>query len=86
MVQQQLNADLLYCENIIKKHSKSFYFAFSGLPAEKRYAVYAIYAFCRTADDSVDENSITTVKSAALNQLRHELNLFSRHEERDHPL
>lgn len=86
MIQQQLNEDLLYCENIIKKHSKSFYFAFSGLPAEKRYAVYAIYAFCRLADDSVDENPIAAVKSAAINQLRHELDLFSRHEERDHPL
>lgn len=86
MIQHQLKADMQYCENIIKKHSKSFYFAFSGLPAEKRYAVYSIYAFCRIADDSVDENPVPAVKSAALNQLRHELDLFSRHEERDHPL
>ncbi|MGE7984535.1 phytoene/squalene synthase family protein [Solibacillus sp. NPDC093137] len=86
MIQHQLNSDLKYCENIIKKHSKSFYFAFSGLPAEKRYAVYAIYAFCRIADDSVDENPIIAVKSAAINQLRHELDLFSHHEERNHPL
>lgn len=34
----------------------------------------------------MDENPIPAVKSAALNQLRHELDLFSRHEEPDHPL
>lgn len=86
MLQQQLKADFLYCENIMKKHSKSFYYAFSGLPAEKRDAVYAIYAFCRIADDSVDENTAIAVKSTALNQLRNELDLFSRHKERNHPL
>ena len=86
MLQQQLKADLLYCENIIKKHSKSFYYAFSELPADKRYAVYAIYAFCRMADDSVDENTTTAAKSAALHQLRNELDLFSRQEEYDYPL
>ena len=70
MLQQQLKTDLLYCEDIIKKHSKSFYYAFSGLPAEKREAVYTLYAFCRIADDSVDENPTIAVKRAALNQLR----------------
>ena len=86
MVKSQLEADFQYCENIIKKHSKSFYYAFSGLPAEKRYAVYTLYAFCRMADDSVDENPTAPLKSAALNRLRMELDLFSRHEELDHPL
>ena len=46
--------DYKYCENIIKTNSKSFYAAFSTLPKQKRNAVYAVYAFCRTADDSVD--------------------------------
>lgn len=86
MVQHSLEADLLYCENIIKKHSKSFYYAFSVLPEKKRYAVYAIYAFCRIADDSVDENPATAVKSVALNQLRHELDMFSQHNEPNQPL
>ena len=86
MLQQQLKADLRYCESIIKKHSKSFYYAFSKLPADKRCAVYAIYAFCRMADGSVDENTTTLDKSTALRQLRSELDLFSRHEEHNHPL
>jgi phytoene synthase len=36
-------------------HSKSFYFASGLLPEEKRLAVRALYAFCRTVDDVVDE-------------------------------
>lgn len=43
-----------YVENIIKQSSVSFYKAFSHLPEEKAKAVYAIYGFCRTADDAVD--------------------------------
>lgn len=46
--------DYKYCENIIKSNSKSFYAAFSILPKQKRNSIYAIYAFCRFADDSVD--------------------------------
>ena len=40
--------DYLYCKEIIKNNSKSFYKAFSLLPAHKRNAVYAIYAFLPT--------------------------------------
>jgi len=45
-----------YVENIIKNASLSFYKAFSQLPDEKAKAVYAIYGFCRVADDAVDED------------------------------
>ncbi|GMA45911.1 MULTISPECIES: phytoene/squalene synthase family protein [Tetragenococcus] len=44
-----------YCENIIQHHSKSFYAAFSQLPKKKAKSIYAIYAFCRMADDIVDD-------------------------------
>ncbi|OTN76021.1 hypothetical protein A5886_001097 [Enterococcus sp. 8G7_MSG3316] len=47
--------DFAYCEAIIKKHSKNFHTAFSQLPKDKARAVYAVYAFCRRADDAVDE-------------------------------
>ena len=49
-----LKEDYNYCRNVIKENSKSFYAAFSVLPKEKRNAVYAIYTFCRFADDSID--------------------------------
>ena len=42
-------------EKITAEHSKSFYFASALLPEEKRSAVRALYAFCRTVDDVVDE-------------------------------
>ena len=44
-------------EKITFQHSKSFYFASGLLPEEKRSAVRALYAFCRTVDDVVDESS-----------------------------
>lgn len=43
-------------EKITAQHSKSFYFASGLLPEEKRSAVRALYAFCRTVDDIVDES------------------------------
>lgn len=45
------------CEEIIKNHSKTFYKAFSLLPLQKKQSVWAVYAFCRTVDDIVDEGS-----------------------------
>jgi 15-cis-phytoene synthase len=45
-----------YAETITAEHSKSFYFASGLLPEEKRSAVRALYAFCRTVDDIVDES------------------------------
>ena len=42
-------------EVITAAHSKSFSFASGLLPEEKRSAVRALYAFCRTVDDIVDE-------------------------------
>jgi len=44
-------------EKITAQHSKSFYLASALLPEEKRAAVRALYAFCRTVDDIVDEFS-----------------------------
>ncbi|MFN8493416.1 MAG: squalene/phytoene synthase family protein [Caldilineaceae bacterium] len=43
-----------YCESVIAVHSRSFHLASSLLPREKRRAVRALYAFCRTTDDIVD--------------------------------
>lgn len=73
-----------YCEEIIKIHSKSFYFAFSKLPKEKANAVYAIYAFCRLADDSIDEAETKEEQGDALTFLTNELNRFEQGREPDH--
>lgn len=74
--------DFEYCEQIIKEHSKSFYAAFSTLPKQKAMSVYAIYAFCRRADDIVDE----AFDSKRLSRLKEDLNRFEKGEVRDHPV
>jgi phytoene synthase len=40
---------------LTRKSQSSFYYAFLTLPEEKRRAIYALYSFCRAADDCVDE-------------------------------
>ena len=50
-------------EKITAAHSKSFYLASALLPEEKRSAVRALYAFCRTVDDIVDETPHTECDS-----------------------
>lgn len=86
MNRRQIQADFIYCEEIIRKHSKSFYYAFSQLPRKKAHAVFAIYAFCRIADDCVDENRTQAGKLRALEQLKNELDLFQNRSEPDVPL
>ena len=45
------------CGRVAAEHSRSFYMASGLLPEEKRSAVRALYAFCRTVDDIVDEGA-----------------------------
>jgi len=70
---KQKRKDIRACENIIKKYSQTFYKAFSSIPhKKKREAVYAVYAFCRYADDLIDENH----DEAGLEQLKTELDAY----------
>lgn len=77
-----LREDYDYCENIIKTNSKSFYKAFSALPQDKRCAVYAIYAFCRVADDSIDLDK----SPAELKELLENLQSFALKHQVDTPI
>ncbi len=43
------------CERLMRGGSHSFFAASRLLPARYRCAATAIYAFCRVADDAVDE-------------------------------
>ena len=65
--------DFAWCEDVIRRNSHSFYRAFSLLPARKRSSVYAVYAFCRAADDCVDKAASRT----QLNALRRDLARFA---------
>ncbi|MBX9928552.1 MAG: phytoene/squalene synthase family protein [Gemmatimonadaceae bacterium] len=44
---------------ITRVHARTFHLASRLLPEEKRRAAYAIYAFCRIADDAVDLGDAT---------------------------
>jgi phytoene synthase len=58
------------CRTITRREAKNFYYAFLTLPAAKRRAIYAAYAFCRHCDDSVDEETSTDAKLKALSDLQ----------------
>lgn len=45
------------CRTIARREAKNFYYAFVALPAHKRDAMCAIYAFMRHADDISDDES-----------------------------
>lgn len=59
--------DLARCESILRVGSKSFYAASRLLPRRVRDPAVALYAFCRTADDAVDDVEATM---AAVDRLR----------------
>ncbi len=44
----------LVCGNIVRRHARTFALASAFLPLTKRRGTYALYAFCRLADDAVD--------------------------------
>jgi phytoene synthase len=44
-----------YCQQKAAASGSSFYYSFLFLPAERRRAITALYAFCREVDDVVDE-------------------------------
>jgi len=52
--EKQIKKGFVKARLITKKHAKTFYFASSLLPKDKKYAAYAVYAICRISDDSVD--------------------------------
>jgi phytoene synthase len=60
-----IRSDALQCERIVRRHARTFTLASFFLPARKRRAAFAFYAFCREADDIVDGASASDRKSVA---------------------
>ena len=55
-----------YCQQKAAASGSSFYYSFLFLPAERRRAITAVYAFCREVDDVVDEVSDPTTAETTL--------------------
>jgi phytoene synthase len=68
-----LAGSYLLCQRITKREAKNFYYAFITLPRAKRRAIYAVYAFCREADDIADADGPIEEKKSALEGLRERL-------------
>jgi phytoene synthase len=54
---QPIETAYAVCRAIAKREAKNFYYSFVALPAHKRDAMCAIYAFMRHADDISDDES-----------------------------
>ena len=53
------------CRAIARREAKNFYYAFVALPAARRNAICAIYAFMRQADDLADDEACRAKSAAA---------------------
>ena len=67
---QALKAAYRECTRLTRRRAKNFYYAFISLPRRKRRAIYAVYAFCRQADDIADSAAEIPTKRLALVKLR----------------
>lgn len=62
-----------YAAAVVRAAGSSFHWGMRILPAERRRAIYAVYAFCRTVDDIADEPGDLTVRQARLDGWRTEI-------------
>lgn len=62
-----------YCQEKCAASGSSFYYSFLFLPAERRQAIMALYAFCREVDDVVDECNDVSLASTKLAWWRQEV-------------
>ncbi len=62
-----------YCTRLTRRSRSNFYYAFLFLSKEKREAIYAVYAFCRSVDDVADGNASVVQKQLHLDEWRREL-------------
>ena len=69
--------DLAACQEhvraVVAGSGTSFYWGMRLLPAQKREAMFAIYAFCREVDDIADSDAPPASKQADLARWRSEI-------------
>jgi 15-cis-phytoene synthase len=74
------------CQTIARRTGKNFFYSFLVLPATKRAAMCAIYAFMRRSDDIADGAANPAVASAGLRQWRVTVDAALRGEKTDEPI
>ncbi|MDX5445253.1 MAG: presqualene diphosphate synthase HpnD [Zoogloeaceae bacterium] len=62
-----------YCRRRTAASGSSFYYGFLCLPAPRRRAIMALYAFCREVDDVVDETADADAARVQLDEWRAEI-------------
>ncbi|MDA8270343.1 MAG: squalene synthase HpnC [Actinomycetota bacterium] len=60
------------CTDLVRRAGSSFYYGMRLLPAEKRSAIFSVYAWSRVCDDAVDDYE----GEEAVNQLSHAQQLY----------
>ena len=63
--EQALGKAYAVCRSIARREAKNFYYAFIALPAARRNAICAVYAFMRRADDLADDESFSSAERRA---------------------
>jgi 15-cis-phytoene synthase len=63
------------CRRITRRYAKTFYFASACLPRPTRAHAYAVYGFCRWADNAVDDARSPAEAAARLDHARRALDL-----------
>lgn len=69
----QLAASFSYCRAVARREAKNFYYSFCLLPAPKRAAMCALYAYLRRTDDIADAPGDIAEKAEALGRWRDDL-------------
>ncbi|HTJ26768.1 MAG TPA: squalene/phytoene synthase family protein [Candidatus Limnocylindria bacterium] len=86
MLQTERNAEIArglaeatrVCHDIVRANAHSFYLSSLFLRPEKRHALWAVYAFCRTVDDIADRDAPERERLDALDSLERRLLAASR--------
>lgn len=88
MNSKEIKVSQKHARSIIKHHAKSFFLSSQFLPKQKRIAAYSVYAFCRYADNIVDNprNRSTEEVLRELENFRDEVELSFKYKESEHPV
>ena len=80
---ERVAADRELVEDVVVKAKTSFYWAMRLLPAAKRQAMFAVYAFCRVVDDIADGDLPEAAKLRQLQGWREEVDRLYARDARD---